>query len=311
MKAIRFARFGGPEVLEYVDAPDPRPGAGEVLIEVRAASVIPGDWKLRAGRLRDLYPVALPTIPGRDGAGVVAALGPGVDYARPGDEVCFVAQHVEQGSYAERIVRDAGSIVPKPPNLSFVEAAALMHAGVCAWIALVETAAVGAGTKLLVHGGAGAIGGIAVQLARHLGARVAATCRAADRAHLRALGADPVVAYDREAFDETLEGYDAVLDPVGGEVHRRSYRVLRPGGVLVWLIAAPIEDLSERYGVRTLRAVIHDRREILERVVRLAAAGAIRPRVARVLPLAQAARAQRLLEAGRHGRGRIVLEIDR
>ena len=160
-----------------------------------------------------------------------------------------------------------------------------------------------------MHGGSGAIGGIAIQLARHRGATVAATCAAANVDYVRSLGADPVVAYDREDFDQVLEGYDVVLDPIGGEVHRRSYDVLKPGGILVYLIAAPIEDRSAQYGVTTVRALIEDNRQVLEAVVRLAAEGAVKPQVCRILPLSEAAEAQRMLEAREHSRGRVILQV--
>ena len=140
MKAIRYDRYGGPEVLRLADMPEPRCGGGEVLIDVRAASVIPGDCKLRAGHLRELFEVTFPKIPGRDGAGVVLEVGARVGEFMVGDRVCFVTQHTEPGSNAERIARPAAEVVRMPDGLDFAGAAALMHAGVCAWIALVETA---------------------------------------------------------------------------------------------------------------------------------------------------------------------------
>lgn len=310
MKAIQYRRYGGPEVLEYADLPDPEFGPHEVLVAVRAASVVPGDWKVRAGLLQEMFPLTLPTVPGRDGAGVVVAVGSAVDYARPGDAVCFVAGHGEQGSYAERIVRGADTVVPKPAGLSFAEGAALMHAGICAWIALVETARIEAGMKVLVHGGSGAIGGMAVQMARHFGAEVVATCRAANAGYVRALGAATVIAYDEQDFTRLVDGCDVVLDLVGGDVHARSHGVLRQGGTLVYLLAAPIEEPSRDHGVRVVQARIHDSPAVLRQVVGLARAGALRPQLCRVLPLARAREAHRMLEAGAHGRGRVVLEMD-
>jgi 2-desacetyl-2-hydroxyethyl bacteriochlorophyllide A dehydrogenase len=308
MKAMRFERFGGPEVLRLDELPTPRPGPGEVLLSIEAASVTPGDCKLRAGWLQKMFPVALPCIPGRDGAGVVVAAGDEVDYARPGDPVCFVADRTVQGSYATHIVRDAESVVPLPQNLSFVEGAALMHAGTCAWIALVDTAELRNGQKLLVHGGAGAIGGMAVQLGKHLGAYVATTCSARNAAYARSLGADEVIDYDARDFSATPMRYDVVLDLVGGEVHARSYKVLAKDGALVWLIAQPIVDRSAEFGVRTLQAHIIDDPQANLAVTRLAAQGALKPQVSRVMPLAQAAQAHRMLEARRNSRGRIVLQ---
>ena len=307
MKAIQYEAFGGPECLKFVDVPDPVPGRGEIRVDLRAASVIPADWKLRAGHLTDLFTVTFPKIPGRDGAGIVGAIGPGVDWARVGDAVCVVARHEEQGTYAEAILRHRDSVVAKPANLSFAAAAALMHAGICAWIALVETLQVAPGTKLLVHGGAGAIGGMAIQLARHRGAIVTTTCRAANLDYVRGLGAQHAIAYDREDFAAIVAEQDAVLDLIGGDMHRRSYQVLRRGGHLAYLIAAPIEDRAAAHGVRLSRVSIHDGIAVLRAVTEAAAAGILTPQIHATMPLAAAAEAHRLLEAGKVSRGRIVL----
>jgi 2-desacetyl-2-hydroxyethyl bacteriochlorophyllide A dehydrogenase len=308
MKAMRFESFGGPDVLRLDELPTPRPGPREVLVCIEAASVTPGDCKLRAGLLQKMFPVTLPCIPGRDGAGVVVAAGAEVDYAQAGDPVCFVADRTVQGSYATHIVRDAESVVPLPHTLSFAQGAALMHAGTCAWIALVDTARLRSGQKLLVHGGAGAIGAMAVQLGKHLGAYVATTCSARNAAYARSLGAHEVIDYDSQDFRATPMRYDVVLDLVGGEVHARSYKVLAKDGALVWLIAQPIVDRSAEFGVRTLQAHIIDDPQANLAVTRLAAEGALKPQVSRVMPLTQAAEAHRMLEARRNSRGRIVLQ---
>jgi NADPH:quinone reductase-like Zn-dependent oxidoreductase len=280
-----------------------------VLIEIAAASVTPGDSKLRAGLLQTIFPVSLPCIPGRDGAGRVVALGAGVDYVTVGDRVCFVAERTVQGSYATHIVRDADSMVGMPDKLSFREGAALMHAATCAWMALAETGKAQAGQRLLVHGGSGAIGGMAIQLGRHLGAWVAATCHSRNRDYVLGLGAHEAFAYDRDEGWDRLSEIDLVLDLVGGSLHERSYPVLRPGGILVWLIASPFRDLSKQYGVRTVQARIVDRPEVNAAVMALAGQGALRAQVSLVLPLAQAAEAHRLIEAGQNSRGRIILEL--
>jgi NADPH:quinone reductase-like Zn-dependent oxidoreductase len=308
MKAVQFERFGPPEVLAMAERPLPVPGPGEVLVEIAAASVTPGDAKLRAGLLQTIFPVSLPCIPGRDGAGRVVALGAGVDYAKVGDRVCFVAERTVQGSYATHIVRDADSVVVMPETLSFREGAALMHAGTCAWMALVDTGKAQAGQRLLVHGGSGAIGGMAIQIGRHLGAWVAVTCHSKNRDYVLGLGAHEAFAYDRDEGWDRLSEIDLVLDLVGGNLHERSYPVVRPGGTIVWLIASPFRDLSKQYGVRTVQAHIVDKPEVNAAVIALAGQGALRAQVSLVLPLAQAAEAHRLIEAGQNSRGRIILE---
>ena len=309
MKAIRFDRFGGPETLRFEEIATPRPGPGEVLIDIEAASITPGDWKLREGQLQKMFPVSLPCIPGRDGAGRIAAVGPGVDYAKPGDAVCFTAERTVQGSYAENIVRDRESIAPMPAGVSFAEGAALMHAGTCAWIAVVDFAKLQPGETILVHAGAGAIGAMSVQLARHLGAKVAATCSARNADYVLGLGADRVIAYDREDFSTELREVDVVLDLVGGDVHARSYPVLKKGGRLVWLIAKPIEDRSAEFGVKTIQAMIRDDPVSLAGVIDLAARGVLVPQVSRLMPLAQAAEAQRIVQHNENSRGRVILDV--
>lgn len=308
MQAIQYDRFGGPEMLHLVDLPDPEPGPGQVRVALKAASVIPGDCKLRAGHLTALFPVTPPKIPGRDGAGIVDKLGLGVDDIAVGTAVCVVAQHVQPGTYAQAIVLDRAAIIPLPAKLTFEEGAALMHAGVCAWISLVETAQIERGMRVLIHAGAGAIGGLAVQLAHHVGAHVATTCSSRNADYVAGLGADQVIAYDRDDFARTLRDVDVVLDLVGGDVHDRSYAVLKRGGHMVALRAAPITDRSREFGVRLTVPVIHDRDYALKAVVDLCATGALRPQVCDRLPLKDAAEAHRRIEAGQVSRGRLVLQ---
>lgn len=309
MKAVRYGRYGAAEVLELVEVPDPEPSPGEVLVEIHAASVNPVDWKIRSGLLSRLFEVRFPAIPGRDGAGVVAAVAGDVASIGAGDEVCFIAGHGGQGSYAEKIVLAADGLAPKPAGLSFAEAAAFPLAGMTAWAALVDAAPVEPGMKVLIHGGGGGVGGIAIQLARHLGAGiVAATCSAANVERVMALGADRAIAYDREDFADAIADQDLVFDTQGGEVHRKSYRVLRKGGTLVWITAGPVEDLSARYGVTAVQARVRPDPDGLRRLAGLIARGAVRPEVGRVMALADAAEAHRISESG-HAQGKIVLRV--
>ena len=310
MKAVHFSEYGGPEVLRYGDLPDPELAPDRVLIAVHAAAVAPGDALVRAGRLKRLFPQTFPAIPGRDGSGVVVESGRAADFARAGEEVVFKAGHVEPGSHAELIARPRAMVAPKPAALGHVEAAAGIHAGTCAWIALVREAGLEAGMKVLIQGGAGAIGGLAIQLARHLGAApIAATCRRVNCGYVRSLGADIAIAYDEEDFRDHVGNCDVVLDLVGGEVHDRSYEVIRPGGVLTWLIAEPFAARSASTEVVERQAVIDDDPAALEAVVGLIAAGVLKPQVSEAMPLAAAARAHRLIEAGAVSRGRIVLQV--
>jgi NADPH:quinone reductase-like Zn-dependent oxidoreductase len=308
MKALLYDAYGGPEVLMLREVENPRPGCGEVLIRVRAASVGPGDCKLRAGLLRRHFAIGFPKIPGRYGAGEVVDIGAGVDHARIGDRVVFAAPHSENGSCAEQIVRRPEKIALAPANGSYTEAAAVIHEGVCALGAL-ASGNIGSGTRVLVHGAAGAVGGACVQLARHLGAMVTATCRDSDRDFVRELGAHRVTAFDCEDFSHAVADQDVVVDTQGGEVHARSYRVLRPGGTLVCFNAAPIEDRSTEHGVIEKNALVDDSHAALDRVCRLVEAGVLRPRVAKTLPLAEGVQGHRLVESGAVKRGRMILTI--
>ena len=310
MKAIHYSRYGGPEVLEFGEFPDPDLPPDQVLIEVHAVSVAPSDWLVRAGRLTHMFPQTFPTIPGRDGSGVVVAVGANADFAAVGDEVVFKVGHVELGSYAELIARPREMVVAKPAAVSHIEAASGGHAGTCAWIGLVREAHVGPGMKVLIHGGAGAIGGLSLQLAKHLGASpVITTCRRANIDYVKSIGADIAIAYDDEDFRDHVADCDVVYDLVGGEVHARSYEVLKPGGVMTWLIAEPFEDRSGAFDMIERQAVIDDDPAALRAVIDLLGSGALKPQVVKVMPLAEAAAAQAMLEAGEVSRGRIVLQV--
>ena len=309
MKAIEYRQYGGPEVLELVDRPDPVPGLGEVLIQVHAVSLAPGDWKMRRGLLKDVFPARFPVTPGRDGAGEIVALGPDVADFRPGDAVVFMTDRVTSGSYAELIVRKRDAIVRKPAGVSHIEAAAANHAGLCAWLGLVDAARIGAGARVLIHGAAGAVGSFAIQLAHHRGAKVAATCRHGSIDYVRTLGAETIVAYDSDDFAAILRDYDVVYDLVGGSVHERSYRVLKKGGLLLYLIAKPVVERGAEYGVVVKRVAIDERPDAIHAVMALVAAGAVKAQVDRVFPFAEAAAAHRFLEGTEARRGRCVLQV--
>ena len=309
MQAILYDRYGAPEVLHVANVPDPEPAAGEVRVRLFAAGLAPVDTKLRAGLLQTFFALPLPKIPGRDGVGVVDRLGPGVTAFAVGAPVCVLADQLGAGTSAEFVVCAAQRVVPRPAGQSTHQAAALLQPGLSAWIGVMETARVAPGMRVLVHGGAGAVGSLMVQLCRHLGADVSATCRADNRDYVVGLGAARAFAYDRDDDFGTLRDQDVVFDLIGGATHARSYPVLRTGGHLVYLTAAPIVDRGVEFGVRVTRAPITDRPEVLQAVAQLATRGVFRPAVARVFTLADAALAHAELESGRATRGRVVLDI--
>ena len=305
MRAVRFHDYGDPSVLRVDEVPRPRPGAGEVLVEVRAAGVNPFDWKLRSGGLQAFLPVELPHVPGIELAGTVSELGPGVTEFSLGDDVFGRGQ----GAYAEYAIAPAQSIARKPKVLSFVEAATLPNGGITAWWGLFEIAGLESGQRLLIHGGAGGVGGLAVQLGRWKGAHVIATTSTANLDFVRSLGADEVVDYSVSRFDETVGDVDVVLDTVGGDVTDRSWSVLKKGGILVSASGMPQLERAEQHGVRAsgVRAA-PDVRRVLGQLAALVVDGKLKPLVGQRFPLAEVEAAQRASETG-HGRGRIILDV--
>ena len=220
--------------------------------------------------LQKVFPMTFPAVTGRDGAGTVVAVGDGVTDPAVGMRVCFMAPR-GVGTWVQQLALPAAGVVKIPASLTFEQAAALPLAGVSAWAGLLDTANVGAGMRVLIHAAAGGVGGIAVQLARHRGAYVIATCSEWNVDYVRGLGAQEVIAYDRDAFEQKVRDVDVVFDVMGGEVHRRSYQVLKRGGVMACLAAAPYEDQSAAYGVEVKMARVMPDQAALAAIVDLAA----------------------------------------
>ena len=306
MKAAFFTRHGGPEVMEYGDAPDPVAGPGQVLVDVHAASVNGADWKVRAG---SYAPVAsFPYIPGRDFSGVVAATGSGVSDFKPGDAVFGVCDVGQEAAYAEKVAIKAAILARKPDNLSHIDAAALSLTGLTALVSVEDTLKLRRGETILVQGGAGGVAGFAIQLARHIGARVISTASAANLDYVRGLGADTVIDYTKQDFAQVVSGVDAVFETVGGDVATRSFAVLRPGGRIAFIASGAKAPASPRPDVQALRPAVGRDRPHLQRIVALVEAGAVRRPEVTVFPLAEAAEAHRISE-GRHLRGKLVFKV--
>jgi NADPH:quinone reductase-like Zn-dependent oxidoreductase len=305
MKAVVFTRYGGPEVLHYEEVPDPIARADEVLVDVHAASVNGVDYKVRRGA--GPYQAHFPHILGRDFSGVVSRVGRDVNDFAVGDPVFGVLDRGIEGAYAQKLAVKAAIIAPKPDWLGHVEAAALALAGITAIWALEDTAHLRAGETILIQGGAGGVAGVAVQLAHHLGAKVIATASSANLDHVSTLGADQVIDYTVEDFTNLGKVCDAVFDTVGGEVQVRSYEVLKPGGRLIWIAAAPPGFIAPREDVDVLRPAVFRDRAHLQRLLQLLERGALTPPPIQRFKLSDAARAHRISE-GRHLRGKLVLE---
>jgi NADPH:quinone reductase-like Zn-dependent oxidoreductase len=306
MKAVYIERHGGPEELKYGDLPDPVAAPGEVVVDIHAASVNGADWKVRAGG--SYQPAKFPHILGRDFSGVVSGIGEGVTEFRPGDPVFGVSEANRESCYAERLAIKAAIVARKPDSLSHVEAAAVALVGLTAVVSIEETLRLRPGEIILIQGGAGGVAAFAIQLAKHIGARVITTTSAANLSYVRGLGADEVIDYTTQDFTKLVSGCDAVLDTVGGDVAARSFAVLKPGGRAAFIASGPQAPTSPRADVQSLRPNVSRSRRHLERIAALLSAGAVKLPDITLFPLARAAEAMRVSE-GRHLRGKLVLTV--
>ncbi|WP_410877284.1 NADP-dependent oxidoreductase [Nocardia sp. A7] len=308
MRAIGQDTFGGPEVLRVIEVDKPVPAPAEVLIRVHAAGVNPTDsWHRSTG---GLVGAIIPL--GWDVSGVVEAVGPGVTLFAPGDEVFGMPRLPRAaGTYADYVTAPARHLAHKPANLTHIEAAGLSLVALTAWQALVETADVQPGQRVLIHAAAGGVGHVAVQIAKARGAYVIATARADNHDFVRELGADEVIDYTTTDFVDATEGIDIVIDTVGGEYGPRSLRTLRPGGIIVSL-ASPAEaalvEVARPLGLRAGFMIVEADAAGMRAIADLAEAGALRPHVATVLPLELVSKAHEIIDNQRT-RGKIVLTV--
>ena len=332
MKAAFIRRYGGNAVVELGELPAPQAGPGELLVEVHAASVNPVDFKIRDGMLKMIIPFGFPLILGNDLSGVVKAVGAGVTRFAPGDAVFARMDKRRIGAFAEFAVVAEADAAAKPANLTHIEAAAVPLAGLTAWQALFEIGGLKAGQKVLIHAGSGGVGSFAIQLARHAGATVATTVGARNADLARSLGADIVIDYKTQRFEEVVSGQDLVFDTQAGDIRHRSFAVLKRGGVLVSIAGKPdgrlvrqwglnpflgvLLDflarktlrLAKRHGVRYEYLFMHPSGEQLAQLGRLLAEGGVKTVIDKVFPLEQVREALAYSEAG-HATGKVVVEV--
>lgn len=308
MRALLMTGYGGSEVLKLDKVAMPTPASGEVRIRVHAASVNPIDWKIRAGKLQKNYGVTLPYVPGRDVAGIVDAVGPGVSDWKVGDKVFAVT---DGGGLAEYVIAPAENVAPKPAKLTFEETAGIPTASLAAWRTLITNGDIKKGQRVLIHGGAGGVGSTAVQLAHWRGAHVIATASERNREYLNSIGADEVIDYRTTRFEDVVKNVDVVLDTVGGDTLQRSPAVLREGGTLLTIVGRqPAQACSER----KLRcpnpstATPEQPGEELAKLGKLFDSGDLKMTVEAVFALEEAAKALELSETGR-ARGKIIVRV--
>ena len=306
MKAARVLQFGSPGVIVNDDLPRPEPAAGQLLVRVKAAGVGNWDALVREGKIPN---EPLPLILGYELSGIVEAIGSGVSRFTPGDEVYGATSELLTGAYAEYSTPSAKMMAPKPKSLNFIEAASAPVGTVTAWQMLFEYGQVFAGQKILIHGAAGNVGAYAVQLASQAGLHVLATAAAGDRDYVRSLGAETVMDYRTERFEESLSGVDVILDTVGGETQQRSLRVLKPGGILISAVSPVPEAAQKRFGIRAAYFYVDITTARLNKITERFDSGRLVGQVGTVLPLEKARIAHEMLGGAPHQRGKIVLTI--
>ena len=306
MKAAFIERHGGPEVLKFGEMPNPVAASGEVVVDIVAASVNGADWKVREGKSNQLS--RFPYILGRDFSGVVSAVGEGVADLRAGDQVFGVCEVGQEGAYAEKIAIKAAIVAKKPDHLSHVDATALALAGLTAICTIEDTLKLKAGETILIQGGAGGVASFAIQLAKHLGARVITTASASNHDYLREIGADEIIDYNAADFTRVVRDCDAVFDTVGGDVAQRSFAVLKAGGRAAFIASGPQAPKPDRSDVIALRPSVGRDRQHLERIMALVTLGAVRPPSVTRYQLSQAAAAHKVSES-RHFRGKLVFLV--
>lgn len=318
MKAVQINSYGPVEVLEVnQNAPKPEITKGQVLVEIHAASINPIDWKLREGYLKGMVPLTFPATLGLDFSGKIIKIGENVTNFKAGDEVFGQAGILNSGSgsFAQAAAAVPTKIAPKPKILDHIQSASLPLAAVSALQAIEEHINLKKGQKILIHGGAGGIGSIAIQIAKAKGAYVATTVSKNETEFVKSLGADEVIDYKlsfssnkSEAFEDKLSGFDAVFDTVGGETQEKSFKVLKKGGSLVSMVGQPDLELAKSHGVTAIGQMTDITPERLSRITDLIEKGKVKPQIDKVFELDEAKEAFEHLEKG-HPRGKVVFKI--
>jgi len=313
MKAVQIKKYGGSEVVETnQSAPEPIVSAGKVLVIVKAAGVNPVDWKIREGNMQQMIQLQFPSTLGMDFSGVIKQVGEGISAFKQGDEVYGQAAVITGGSgaFAEMALANGETIAHKPKSLSHAEAAGLPVVGVSAWQALVENIGLSKDQKILIHGGAGGIGSIAIQLAKHLGGYVATTVDTKDRQFVQELGANQMIDYKAQNFEDILHDYDAVFDTIGGETYRRSFKVLKKGGMIISMLEQPNSELMNHYGVKAIFEFTQVNRERLTKLAQWVDQNNINIHVDKTFSLDEAGKALDY-QKDIHPRGKVVLVVSK
>ena len=308
IRKVRIHRFGGPEVLQVDEVEPSLPDASQVLVAVKAASINPVDFKIRSGHYPAVKEDRLPYALGRDVSGVVEKCGAQATRFKIGDEIMGIVG-IGGGGYAEKAVLDQQAITRKPPLIDHAHAAAIPLAGQTAWQGLFLRGQLKSGQSVLIHGGSGGVGHFAVQFAKAKGARVLTTVSTANVEFARGLGADVVIDYQTQRFEEHAQDLDMVFDLIDGETRQRSWKLLKRGGVLVSTLTEPSQETARQYGVRALRYTVEANGSELSEIAELVASGKVKPHVQKTFRLEEAAQAMAVVEHG-GSVGKIVLSME-
>lgn len=311
MKSAQFKRYGGSEVIEINQiTPMPTLNAGNVLVEVKAAGINPIDWKIREGHMQQMIKLQFPSTLGMDFSGVIKQVGEKLTSSdfKQGDEVYGQAGVTNGGSgaFAELALANIDHIAHKPKRLNHLEAAAIPLVGVSAWQALVENMGLSKGQKILIHGGAGGIGSIAIQLAKLIGAYISTTANVNDKQFVQGLGADQTIDYNSQKFEDLLHDYDAVFDTIGGDTYKRSFKVLKKGGTIISMLEQPNSELMQQYDVKVAFQFTQVNRQRLTKLAQWVDQNNIRINVDRTFSLDEAAKALDY-QKNVHPRGKVVI----
>ena len=307
MKALTLNGYDGLASLRFAEVPTPEPGPNDVLVKMKAASVNPVDTKIARG-YGGPSQRPLPHVLGRDGAGTVAKVGSAVTGFKPGDEVYGVGDPGRWGTFAEYAVMPAATLAHRPAGLSAVDAGSIAIAGLSAWAGIVSTGKLAKGQRVLIHAGAGGVGSFAVQLAKHLGATVAATAGSKNVAFVRSLGADQVIDYTKADFSTAIKDVDLVFDLIGGDVRFKSFPVLKAGGVISHISVPPMTQAPPRSDVEVRPAPVKYDTALLDQITALVKSKAVQPTVTEVFPFNEALKSFEHVMTG-HARGKVMLDM--
>jgi NADPH:quinone reductase-like Zn-dependent oxidoreductase len=304
MKAIQIHQFGHADQMALERVPRPKTGKGLLLVKIHDAGVNPVDWKIREGYMKEVTPASFPYTMGQDFSGEVVETGEGVAAFRKGDKVFGFAQ----GSYAEYALATPDGLARMPKSVDYETAAAIPTAGLTAWQIVMDIARISKNQTVLIHGAAGGVGSFAVQFAKKAGATVIATASRDDFSYLRELGAEQMIDYKSERFENIVNELDTVIDLVGGDTLKRSYGTLKKNGLVITTVGPADEAEADKHGVRVLQFVMKRNSGELEQIARLVDEGAIRPRISKIMSLKDAREAEDLSQMG-HPHGKLILKV--